>query len=423
MTQDDDPVVASYDIILSNPSVQNNPSTESNSVPSIESKSAPSDHIFVLQYPAHRASHRPYTSSTEQKPLGLRHKARTGIVEIDVPILTSEHYNHQAGSRYGTAVAESRIARVGGTYGLSGGFNSGPAQPTSLHDVPTHNGDDRGPAPLTAQTLGGKIAKSTEKDPLYFLGALREGALHLTPLDAVVQLRPQLHHIDAEEELAQRRMQVGGPNAGKSKVGADGAPKLESKAIELKLKDNKEDPRDRSLNANTRLLRDIQIDPWQKHHWVEQSEEASRVAIEAEVYGDPHITNTSLKSALSNSDWLDRMSAPREDGKKGLLAKLRGRERERARRKKAEEERKRHSKATAATDTTRGPLLEQSSDSELSSPDASDLENDADLDVNMQGTVDRAIEIKEEPNLVEPTGSVAAPAAPKKRGRPKKNVS
>jgi hypothetical protein len=412
MTEDDDPVVASYDIILNNPSAQNPPPTDSNNTPI--------DHTFVLQYPAHRAPHRPYTTATEQKPLALRYKTKTGIVEVDVPILTSENYNHQVGSRYGTAVAESRIARVGGTYGLSGGFNSGPTQPAALHDIPAHNGADRGATPLTAQTLGGKIAKPTEKDPLYFLGALRGGALHLSPLDAVVQLRPQLHHIDAEEELAQRRMQVNGPNTGKTKTGPDGAPKIESKAIELKLKDNKEDPRDRSLNANTRLLRDIQIDPWQKHRWVEQSEEASHAAIEAEVYGNLDNTNTSLKSTLTNGDWLDRMSAPREDGKKGLLAKLRGRERERARRKKAEEERKRHSKAAATSDATRGPLLEQSSDSELSSPEASDLEDDVDQDVTMQGTVDRAIEIKEEPQIADTTSSVPTTAAPKKRGRPKK---
>lgn len=318
-------------------------------------------------------------------------------------------------------MAESRIARVGGSHGLAGGFNSGPAQASSLQDVPMHAGSALGRPPLATQTLGGKIAKQNEREPIYLLGSLQNGALHLSHLDAVVQMRPQLHHIDAEDENSQRRLQMNGA-AGVKKPGLEVVPKMESKAIEIKLKDSKEDPRDRSLNASTKLLRDIQVDPWQRHEWIDQDEPVSQERAATHLHAQELPTeHAHLKSALSNGDWLDRMSAPREDGKKGLLAKLRGRERERARRKKAEEEKKQRSKeAASSSDPNKGPLLEQSSDSELSSPEVSDLEEDADKDVSMLTTVEGPIEIKEEP---EPQESVPAPAPPpEKRGRAKKGT-
>lgn len=407
MADDDDPVVASYDVVLTGPA----PSVDD------ETSAVPTDRpkLLVLQYPAHRSSSRPYSASRQQKPTGLRFKKHTGLVEVDVPLVTTEYYNHDAGTKYGAAMAESRISRVGGSHGLAGGFNSGPAQVNSLQDVPTHNGSIVARPALATQTLGGKVAKQDERDPIYLLGSLRDGALHLSHLDAVVQMRPQLHHIDAEDENSQRRLQMnGGP--GSKKPGLEIVPKMESKAIEIKLKDSKEDPRDRSLNASTKLLRDIQMDPWERHEWVDQDDPVAQARATNLLHAqDPPTEQVQLRSALSNGDWLDRMSAPREDGKKGLLAKLRGRERERARRKKAEEEKKQRTKEAApSSDPAKGPMLEQSSDSELSSPEASDLEQSVDNDVGMHTTAEDPIEIKEEPDLP------AQAPTPKKRGRPKK---
>lgn len=409
MADDEDLVVASYDIILTGP--------EQSHVNETTADDADTSQLLVLQYPAHRPLSRPYSSSRQQKPTALRFKKNTGIVEVDVPLVTTDHYNHDAGSKYGSAISESRTIRVGGSHGLAGGFNSGPAQVSSLQDVPAHQEGALTRPALAIQTLGGKIAQQDEREPIYFLGSLRNNSLHLSHLDAVVQMRPQLHHIDAEDENSQRRLQMNGA-PGAKKPGLEVAPKMESKAIEIKLKDNKEDPRDRSLNASSKLLRDIQMDSWQQHEWIDQDDSAAQDRAAEYLYAQDHISDhVQLKSALSNSDWLDRMSAPREDGKKGLLAKLRGRERERARRKKAEEEKKQRSREAASSpDLTRGPLLDQSSDSELSSPDASDIEQDESNDVPAHSHVDTTIEIKQEP---EPPNPAPAPVA-KKRGRPKK---
>ncbi|KPI38506.1 uncharacterized protein AB675_4193 [Cyphellophora attinorum] len=401
----DDPVIASYDLILSSP-----PGSDA-----VVHDAAPSDKpgVLVLQYPAHRPAARPYCAALRQKPSTLRYKKATGIVEVDVPMLTTDNYNHEAGNRYGAAMTDSRTVSIGGSHGLVGGFNAGPTQVGSLHDVPAHQNGEA-PPPLATQTLGGKIAKPSEKDPIYFLAAVRDGEIHLSHLDALVQLRPQLHHIDAEEENNQRRLHLSGGSANAKKPGVEITPKIESKAIEIKLKDSKEDPRDRSLNANTKLLRDIQTEPWQRHDWVDQDDALAKSQGDAFLWRNGEVdAPATLKSALSNSDWLDRMSAPREDGKKGLLAKLRGRERERARRKKAEEEKKKLKESAQPPGPSKGPLLEQSSDSELSSPDVSDLEQDADdQGMDVQINADALVEIKAEPE--------AEPAPSRRRGRPRK---
>ena len=397
MSQDSDPIVASYNV-FHEPSKSASPADGSSSTK-----------MMVLQYPAHRSASKPYDSYRSQKPRSLRYKPKTGLVELDIPIITSDHYNADSGTRFGKAMSDSRTVQKGGTHGLAGGFSSTPAQPTSLHNIPNHDETSNDDPSLASQKLGGKVAKPTERDPIYFLGTLHGDSIHMSQLEGVVQLRPQLPYIDAEEEVQRHRQMTGNAAAARDKTGLDMPAKMESKAVELKLKDTKEDARDRSLNENTKALREIQIEQWQAHDWLDDDDDGLQTDagmqsqfLDARNHNGVHTaSDVQLRSALNNGDWLDKMSAPREDGKKGLLAKLRGRERERARRKKAEEEKK--SKANAGAPSVpppaSGPLLEQSSDSDLTSPEASDLEDptiviDEDADTPM-----RDVEIKEEPEV------------------------
>ncbi|KEF55557.1 uncharacterized protein A1O9_08307 [Exophiala aquamarina CBS 119918] len=358
---DDDPVVASYDVYLTEPLSSNESNTS---------------RLFLLQYPAHRPYSKPYNAARNQTPSSLRLKSNSGFVEVDVPILLHEHYNAAAGEKYGKAMSESRTKHAGGTYGLAGGFTS--SGHSKLRDAPQQDDSHDSWPILQTQTLGGKIVAPTARDPIYLLGCFRHNQIHLSPLDAVVQMRPQLHHIDAEEELGQKRSQSStGPAAARQKAGANGvAVKVESKAIEIKIKDTKDDPKDRSLNENAKMLRDIQVDYWDEHEWIDEEDSDAKEAFHSQLHlslsGAQHPSR--LKSSISNGDWLDKMSAPREDGKKGLLAKLRGRERERARRKKAEEEkRQRQREAVGVAASTHGLSMDMSSDSDLSTPEASDV--------------------------------------------------
>lgn len=359
MADDDDPVVASYDVFLTEPHFENDTSTSK---------------LFLFQYPAHRTYKRPYNASRNQTPTALRVKPKSGFVEVDVPILVQEHYNVLAGEKYGKAVSDSRTLHAGGAHGLAGGFTS--SAHSRLRDVPQHEDFLATPPILQTQSLGGKIVTPTARDPVYLLGCFWQNQIHLSQLDAVVQMRPQLHHIDALEEHQKRAQSLTGPATAKQKAGTNGIPgKVESKAIEIKIKDTKDDPKDRSLNENARSLRDIQVEGWDEHEWIDEEDDDAKEAAESLLQlsfaGTPPVSK--LKSRISNGDWLDKMSAPREDGKKGLLAKLRGRERERARRKKAEEEkRQRQREAAGAATSIHGLTMDMSSESDLSSQDASD---------------------------------------------------
>jgi hypothetical protein len=412
----DDPIVASYNVFLTKPGDLNKASAN----PSSASDRSPK--VLVLQYPAFRPSSKPYNAAKSQQPSELRLKPKTGLIEIDVPLLTQENYNADLGERYGKAMTDSKTLHAKSSHGLAGGFYAGSGQSAPLQQVPAFS--DPNPT-LTTQTLGGKIVEPGERDPVYFLGIVKDGSMHLSHVEGVVQVRPQLHHLDAEEQLNDKRFQAqSGPRA---KAGADAGPsKLESRAVEMKLKDTKEETRDRNLNENAKLLREIQMDTWQTHKWADQDNDAALDVMSklATVQTSIDSGSPQLKSALSNGDWLDRMSAPRENGKKGLLAKLRGRERERARRKKAEEEKKLKAKAPGDRPPPgTGALMEQSSDSEASSQAATDNELEPDL-----VPLDDDIEIKEEPESsaratrgAQNTASGESDPKPaKKRGRPKK---
>ncbi len=403
MADDDDPVIASYDVCFTN---------------NLPSDVTSSSKLYLLQYPSHRARSKPYNAARSQAPTSLRLKSEAGFLEVDIPILAHENYNEVNGERFGKAMAESRTLQAGGSYGLAGGFGTGSIQPR-LRDIPHHDQQNASTPLLSTQTLGGKIPKPTERDPIYLIGYLHKNRIQLSHLDAVVQMRPQLHHIDAEEELSHKRAQASTTKAGMEPP----APKTESKAIELKIRDNKDDTKDRNMKDNARQLRDILVDKWQDHEWVDEDEEEARTALSSSLGPTGSDVLPKLRSSLGNGDWLDKMSAPREDGKKGLLAKLRGRERERARRKKAEEEkRQRQREAAGNAPDTPAPLIDMSDDSELTSPDITD----DDLAEEVAATSKPADEVlvKEEPAPFPASkrSLLASAPTPKKRGRPRKST-
>lgn len=417
MADDDDPVIASYDVCLTDPLS----STTKDSL----------SKLLLLQYPAHRESSKPYNAAAGQAPTSLRLKPETGFIEVDVPMVTEQYYNAITGERFGKAMADSRTMHVGGTHGVAGGFATGSVI-SRLRDIPSHDQPEYPPPTLRTQTLGGKIVAPTPRDPIYLVGCFNQNTLQLSELDGIVQMRPQFHHIDAEDEINQKRFQANNnASMSRQKPGLEtAAPKIESKPIEVKMRDTKDDVKDRGLNENARLLREIQMEEWQHHDWIDEDEDDARNAFETYLRLPPgrlqHLPK--LQSSLGNGDWLDKMSAPREDGKKGLLAKLRGRERERARRKKAEEEkRQRQKEVTGAASSSHGPLLGMSSDSDPSSPEVSDSDAAEEATASRTNAVE-TVQIKEEPAapipLSQNLGSsipVAPASAPKKRGRPRKS--
>jgi RPC5 protein len=439
-------VVASYTVYIA-------PPPQSTSV----TQSSSTSELLLLQYPAHRPSSKPYNTRNLQKPTSLRIKPTTGLLEVDVPIDTRENYSHEKGSEYGKALKRSRVGQQGGTHGLAGGFNTGVVgrrfqyDGVHLRDIPTHPGSDSNISSdpediITTQTLGGKIVKATSGDPIYMLGSFSGSELHLSHLDALVQIRPQLHHLDAADELERSRAVANAVNAKKVNIsdaeplgrmnGADTAIQrpitptvIESKAVDIKFK-GPDDSNDASLKDNAKALREIQTEPWQRYSWIDQNDQRSseifssqlrlQIPTDAEYPSDAEPV-ARLESVINNQDWLDRMSAPRQvgQGKKSLMAKVKGREREKARRRKNDEAKRQKeivergglvAEVDVEADRTAGETgLDSTDESELSDIDPEPTPPPEDfvmVDVE---------EVKEQLPVAE------QPVAKKPKGRPRKS--
>lgn len=178
-----DPIIASYDVFLTDSDIQR----------------------FVFQYPDREVETKhgtggPYDDRHGQKPVNLKLKPKTGLVEIDVPIVTSAGvYDVNRGLKYGEAMKQSRVLREGGSFGLAGGFNShstaggngggaggnrvktegGSGEDVEMKDV---NGSNKNASTiLRTQTLAGRMKEPVDGEPVYMLGAFRGSASFSLP--------------------------------------------------------------------------------------------------------------------------------------------------------------------------------------------------------------------------------------------------
>ncbi|PYH94924.1 sulfite reductase beta subunit [Aspergillus ellipticus CBS 707.79] len=290
-TADPDPVIASYDVYLTDSEISR----------------------YVLQY-LDRPTGSSYDDRHGQKPTSFRLKPTTGLVEVDIPINTRVNYDASKGLRYGDALKKSRSTREGGAYGMAGGFSSGGSTSmggkVKMEAVEAAEGN-RAAADaaslLRVQTLGGRIKGPEDGDPVYMLAAFRGANLHLSPVSAVVQLHPQLHHLDALDEV---------PVKGKGKARKEGEEErpaeAEARAIDVKIK-AAEDGEAAMVAGNLELLKKMQDEKWKDYEWVDAETEESwqlyeNYMMHQDVEGLPQ-----LESAINSEDYLDQMSAPRID--------------------------------------------------------------------------------------------------------------
>lgn len=155
MDPSDDPVIASYDICLTDSEISR----------------------YVLQY-LDRPAGSSYDDRHGQKPTSFRLKPKTGLVEVDVPINTRVNYDVSKGLRYGDALKKSRSAREGGAFGMAGGFSSGGAgggAPAKVKMEEAADAKSETASLMRVQTLGGRIKSPEDGDPVYMLAAFRGG--------------------------------------------------------------------------------------------------------------------------------------------------------------------------------------------------------------------------------------------------------
>ncbi|PYH43943.1 uncharacterized protein BP01DRAFT_358120 [Aspergillus saccharolyticus JOP 1030-1] len=291
-SQDDDPIIASYNVYLTDSEISR----------------------YVLQY-LDRPTGYSYDDRHGQKPTAFRLKPKTGLVEVDVPINTRVNYDVSKGLRYGDALKKSQRAREGGAYGMAGGFSTSGGggaggkvkmEGGSAGPMEVDGGKDTAQL-LRLQTLGGRIKGFEGGDPVYMLGAFRGENLHLSPVTAVVQLHPQLHHLDAMDEI---------PAKGKGKARKEGEEdrpgESEARAIDVKIK-AAEDGEAAMVAGNLELLKQMQDEKWKDYEWVDAETEESWQLYENYMMHQEVESLPQLQSAIETEEYLDKMSAPRID--------------------------------------------------------------------------------------------------------------
>ncbi|KAL2843294.1 Sin-like protein conserved region-domain-containing protein [Aspergillus pseudoustus] len=294
---DSDPIIASYDIYLTDSDISR----------------------YVLQYLDRPTGHA-YDDNNGQKPVAFRQKPKTGLVEVDVPINTRVNYDLGKGLRFGDALRKSRSAREGGAYGMAGGFSVGGgsaggngAQGKVKSEEGQGSAQQRGlgsnegtdASLLKVQTLGGRIKNPEDGDPVYMLAAFRGDKLHLSPVTAVVQLHPQLHHLDAMDEMPKGR---GGKGR---KEGEEDRPEPEARTIDMKVKSAED--KEVQVAGNLELLKQMQDEQWKTYDWVDAENEESWQIYDNYMMHQDVEELPQLESAINSEDYLDKMSAPRID--------------------------------------------------------------------------------------------------------------
>jgi DNA-directed RNA polymerase-3 subunit RPC5 len=298
---DSDPILASYDVY-------------------VKPKLSDGRSLFILQFP-NRPSTLAYSSATSALPSELRIKQKAGLVELDVPIDVWHNYDRTKGGRWGDAL---RRTAAGVSHGLPGGFgigtsnirSSGRGAAASAHD------DDAGAHEvggnfasavtaqrvLTKQTLGGMAVPKEQASPTYMIGAFAGRQLHLTPVDEIVQMRPQFHHLDSLAELERQA---------RPRADAAAAPRAaEPRAIHMTVKTLGDE--EETTDTMAERIRAAQDEPWRRLVYRDEDSNEAWAVFEDDLFvrGAEAEAEASalprLVSALGDDEYLDAISAPRD---------------------------------------------------------------------------------------------------------------
>ncbi|MCJ1318953.1 hypothetical protein MMC15_004285 [Xylographa vitiligo] len=283
-------------------------------------------HIMVLQFP-NRDRKQPYNARSGQKPLRLRIKPKSGLVEVDVPLVIERHYDRVKGAQYGDALRKSRVMQQGNSYGLAGGLGVNgairPLRDTTQASAARTSEDDLQENPdapvnedrvMNKLILGGRIIKPQNGKPNYYIGVFKGKELHLTRVSAFCSLTPQFHHLDAmiDNERASTRALREAENP---------PPEMEARAVNMAVKSN--DNEELDMGQIAKELRDIDEEPWQELEWIDEDDTRAFETYEEQLILDKAHQETQLVSAMTKQQYLDALSAPRVDptkqGKKVMM--------------------------------------------------------------------------------------------------------
>ncbi|UZJ55950.1 hypothetical protein CBS101457_005270 [Exobasidium rhododendri] len=168
------------------------------SLPVYFSTSLPStSSLQIFQYPTYsRDRPLPVPESARSRALkeGIRYRPKAKRVEVELPLdLRPDVYDLDLGEELAAG------ASAGGTIGL-------PTMTKPKKEVKREYGtEDRHSQQLSSKK---RLEKSRLESTLiphqtqYMVGVIRDKALHLTPVDSILQLRPSMHYLDALDAIA-----------------------------------------------------------------------------------------------------------------------------------------------------------------------------------------------------------------------------
>lgn len=282
------------------------------------------EHIYLMQFPNRRRA-MPYNNHSGSTPREMRIKPMTGFLEMDVELSTKQNFNKYMGLKWGDADRAAReLHNLSGTYGPAAGLTN--AKPRSMNRAAS----TRDPADRELDyendllnfeealqnekvhdklTLGGQIirhdAEQEQGKPLYFVGAFQNNQLHLTKVTGTAQMRPNFHHIDAEEE----RARVAVSRAQADLAGAGPAPA--QRTITQHIAHGKEQE-----TAEIRLqkaLKRAQQEPWMQMDYVDEEKQTAYEEFERKLKVQDVANMPHLKSEMDNEAYLDAISTPRHE--------------------------------------------------------------------------------------------------------------
>jgi len=218
--------------------------------------------------------------------------------------------------KWGEAVRKTNLGKnsaASGSYGLPGGFGINAALPNRSRaaqeeEEPTQAEIERDFADvitqqkvLTKQTLGGQAVPKESTTPQYMVGAFRKNQLHLTPVDQIIHMRPQFHHIDAQADLER----LGRPRE-TTQGGGQG-----TRAIHMTVKATA-DGEEETTDTMAERIRAAQDEPWRKLKYVDEDSVDAWEAYEANLFVENMGEAPKLVSRMGNAEYLDAISAPRD---------------------------------------------------------------------------------------------------------------
>nr|OQO29404.1 hypothetical protein B0A51_02222 [Rachicladosporium sp. CCFEE 5018] len=305
-TAEDDPITASYDVYLT-PSQQ--------------------EQLYLLQY-LNRSRDRPYSQHYGARPTDLRIKPKSGYLELEVSLSTEFNFNKYQGLKWGDALQTARtIQNEGATYGPAAGLGAprrglgsrGPLKDKADRELQISNAltefkraEEDGKV-MHKQTLGGQImrhedAAAGQALPVYYLGAFQGDQLHLSKVDGTIQMRPQFHHIDAEEHR-NRLVNVRAPAEGEVR------PPPVARGLQQSYKPETEDKdKDAPERKMRKALQDAEEESWVPLEYVDEAEDTAYDAFNEKMFLHNVDAAPKLKSTMDEEQLLDAVSGPSYEG-------------------------------------------------------------------------------------------------------------